>query len=79
MSQESNHHYTAHEYFYLNRRIEFLEKAKVVAQERDPIQWENLREEYADVCDGQAFIELLETRCGCASENTQTKRGGSKK
>ena len=66
MTHELNHHHAAHERFYITRRLEFLERAKLVAEANDPLEWEYLREEYGDVCDGTAFLEQLKTRCGYA-------------
>lgn len=68
----SNHHHTAHERFYLTRRLEFLDRAKTVAEANDALEWEYLCDEFADVCDGAAFLDILKTRCGFASSSAAT-------
>jgi hypothetical protein len=66
MSLSLQHHYIAHEHLYVSRRKEYLEKLQIVLRDNDPIEWERLQDEYADVCEGTAFLELLKERCGYA-------------
>ena len=65
-----NHHHSSHEYFYLTRRLEFLQRAKIVAEANDALEWEHLRDEYADVCDGTVFLEQLKDHCGYAPSSS---------
>jgi hypothetical protein len=63
-NENYQHHEIAHEKFYIRRRLKYLDIAEAVAAANDPLAWEALQDEYADVCSEEAFCRVLHERCG---------------